>query len=128
VVDYKALTGLSLLRYHNNPYSRGHRMHRQCPRHLIDGYVYDLPLPSQEDGLRGVCTVATLDPTAYMRGGGGGEEGGRGGGGEKGTKLGPPVEVTQPPPPNTGPYIQQDNIRFYHTICKCTNNIREVIE
>jgi hypothetical protein len=29
-------------------------------------------------------------------------------------------------PPDTGPYIQQDNIRFYHTICKCTNNIREV--
>jgi hypothetical protein len=30
-------------------------------------------------------------------------------------------------PPDTGPYIQQDNIRFYHTICKCTNNITEVI-
>jgi hypothetical protein len=30
-------------------------------------------------------------------------------------------------PPDTGPYIQQDNIRLYHTICKCTNNIREVI-
>jgi hypothetical protein len=29
-------------------------------------------------------------------------------------------------PPDTGPYIQQDNIRFYHMICKCTNNIREV--
>jgi hypothetical protein len=30
-------------------------------------------------------------------------------------------------PPDMGPYIQQNNIRFYHTICKCTNNIREVI-
>jgi hypothetical protein len=30
-------------------------------------------------------------------------------------------------PPDTGPYIQQDNIRFYHTICKCTNNIKVVI-
>jgi hypothetical protein len=30
-------------------------------------------------------------------------------------------------PPNTGPYIQQDNIQFYNTICKCTKNIREVI-
>jgi hypothetical protein len=30
-------------------------------------------------------------------------------------------------PPDMGPYIQQDNIQFYHTICKCTNNIREVI-
>jgi hypothetical protein len=30
-------------------------------------------------------------------------------------------------PTAVGPYIQQDNIRFYHTICKCTNNIREVI-
>jgi hypothetical protein len=29
-------------------------------------------------------------------------------------------------PPDTGPYIQ-DNIRFYHTICKCINDIREVI-
>jgi hypothetical protein len=26
-----------------------------------------------------------------------------------------------------GPYVQQDNIRFYHTICKCRKNIREVI-
>jgi hypothetical protein len=30
-------------------------------------------------------------------------------------------------PPDIGPYIQQYNIRFYHMICKCTNNIREVI-
>jgi hypothetical protein len=30
-------------------------------------------------------------------------------------------------PLDTGPYIQQGNIQFYHTICKCTNNIREVI-
>jgi hypothetical protein len=30
-------------------------------------------------------------------------------------------------PPDTEPHIQQDNIRFYHMICKCTNNIREVI-
>jgi hypothetical protein len=30
-------------------------------------------------------------------------------------------------PPNMRLYIQQDNIRLYHTICKCTNNIREVI-
>jgi hypothetical protein len=30
-------------------------------------------------------------------------------------------------PPDMRPYIQQDNIRFYHTICKCTNRIREVI-
>jgi hypothetical protein len=25
-------------------------------------------------------------------------------------------------PPDTGPYIQQHNIRFYPLICKCTNN------
>jgi hypothetical protein len=30
-------------------------------------------------------------------------------------------------PLDTGTYIQQDNIQFYHTICKCTNSIREVI-
>jgi hypothetical protein len=30
-------------------------------------------------------------------------------------------------PLDMGPYIQQDNFRFYHTICKCTKNIREVI-
>jgi hypothetical protein len=30
-------------------------------------------------------------------------------------------------PPDMGPYIQQDNIRFYHMICKCTNNITKVI-
>jgi hypothetical protein len=30
-------------------------------------------------------------------------------------------------PPNMGPYIQQDNIQFYYTICKCTKNIREMI-
>jgi hypothetical protein len=48
----------------NNPYGRGRRVHRQCPRHLIDGYIKDLPLPSQGKGLRGVCTVATLGPTA----------------------------------------------------------------
>jgi hypothetical protein len=31
-------------------------------------------------------------------------------------------------PPDMGLYIQQGNIRFYHTIYKYTNNIREVIE
>jgi hypothetical protein len=30
-------------------------------------------------------------------------------------------------PLDTEPYIQQDNIQFYHMICNCTNNIREVI-
>jgi hypothetical protein len=30
-------------------------------------------------------------------------------------------------PLDTRPYIQQDNIRFYHMICKYTNNIRKVI-
>jgi hypothetical protein len=30
-------------------------------------------------------------------------------------------------PPDMGPYVQQENIQFYHTICKSTNNIREVI-
>jgi hypothetical protein len=30
-------------------------------------------------------------------------------------------------PPDTGPYIQKDNIQFYHTICKYTYNIREMI-
>jgi hypothetical protein len=30
-------------------------------------------------------------------------------------------------PPDMGPYIQQDNIQFYQMICKCTNNIKEVI-
>jgi hypothetical protein len=30
-------------------------------------------------------------------------------------------------PLDTGLYIQQDNIRFYHMICKCTNNKKEVI-
>jgi hypothetical protein len=30
-------------------------------------------------------------------------------------------------PLDMGLYIQQENIRFYHTICKCTKNIKEVI-
>jgi hypothetical protein len=30
-------------------------------------------------------------------------------------------------PPDMGLYIQHGNIRFYHTICKCINNIRDVI-
>jgi hypothetical protein len=63
VVDYEALTGLPLMRVPQQSVWRGCHVHRQCPWHLVNGYVWDLPLPSQGNGLWGVYIVTTLGPT-----------------------------------------------------------------
>jgi hypothetical protein len=48
---YEVLTGLSLLRVPQQSVWSGVPLHRQCPQHLIDGYAYDLLLPSQGKGI-----------------------------------------------------------------------------
>jgi hypothetical protein len=99
MVDYEALTGLSLLRVPQTIRMAGGAM---CIDNAPDTSLMTMSRTfrcrmSQGKGIQGVCTVATSGSHCIDD------------------------------PPNMGPYIQQDNIQFYHTVCKCTNNIREVI-